>query len=294
MLSVAQNIDYETQQSYNFSVSARTSDNTNEGTASVVVNVLDVNDNAPVFPAVLYHILAFENTTVGNSITSLRATDEDSGTNGDIVYSIIGDQGTFNITADQGTVILAQSLDREAVQSYNVFVQATDGGVPQQHGMTELSIIVGDVNDNPPIFDQSAYTTTIPFDSQAGDKVFTVVAKDIDSGKNADIQYTITGGNEDMLFDIDPQSGVVTLIQSLDNVTGDQFTLVLQAADSGSPPMNTTAKLLITCIGCPTVAFNTATPSLGASATTTESSTKTLQVMWGVMVLLPAISLLLL
>ena len=88
-----------------------------------------------------------------------------------------------------------------------------------------------------------------------------------------------------MLFDIDPQSGVVTIIQPLYNVTRESnlFTLILQAADNGNPPMNTTAKLLITCIGCPT--------ELGASTTTTESSTKSLHVMLGVMVVLPAMYL---
>lgn len=67
-------------QHYIFVVQAQDSGNPSlSSTVTVYFNVVDLNDNAPLFDPMSYSDEVFENITVGTSILRVSATDMDSG-----------------------------------------------------------------------------------------------------------------------------------------------------------------------------------------------------------------------
>lgn len=115
--------------------------------------------------------------------------------------------GHFHIAPDSGIITLAKALDREAKACYNLTVKAVDQGVPQLWSLASLTVVVLDVNDNPPEFVSRSYQATIPESAGIDTEVARVVATSLDSGINAEIQYSIIGGNEHGKFSIDHEKG---------------------------------------------------------------------------------------
>ena len=102
---------------------------------------------------------------------------------------------------------LAKTLDRETQASYTLTVKAVDQGTPQLWSVTKLQVLVLDVNDNPPEFVSRSYHVTIPESASVDTEVARVMATSLDTGLNAQVVYSILGGNEHGKFTIDPQSG---------------------------------------------------------------------------------------
>ena len=127
-------------------------------TAVCNITVMGVNDNAPSCPTV-NHINIPENSTNGYEITQLEATDIDRGVDGVLRYQLIeGDFSIFEISED-GLLRLTRdmALDRESIAEYQLAVEACDGGTPQLCCRFNLTLMVDDINDNPPIFNSSSY-----------------------------------------------------------------------------------------------------------------------------------------
>jgi protocadherin Fat 1/2/3 len=115
--------------------------------------------------------------------------------------------GHFSIDAASGLVTLSKSLDREQQSVYNLTVQAVDQGTPQLTARATLVVQVLDVNDNPPEFENKYYHVSVPETSSVGMDVVKVWATSKDLGVNAEVTYSIIGGNEHRKFDIHPKSG---------------------------------------------------------------------------------------
>ena len=109
--------------------------------------------------------------------------------------------------AENGIITLAKNLDRETQETYNLTVKAVDQGMPQLCSLATLTVQVLDVNDNPPEFVSRSYHTSLIESAAIGSEVIRVVATSLDSGINAEIEYSIVGGNEHGKFTIDKQSG---------------------------------------------------------------------------------------
>ena len=231
MVSTEQTLDYETQKLYEFSVGA-TDESSTTSTANVTVTVLDVNDNRPVFGQSDYSTTVTEDSVVGREVSNLTAIDADSDTNGQLSYSITrgNNQGTFHLDSASGTLTTASTLDRETTASYNLTVQAIDGGSPALSLSINVTITISDVNDNPPVFEKTMYTATLPSDAQK-EWSFTVIATDRDSGSNGTITYSISSGNEAGLFTINPESGEIRVEESFDAEKFPKFTLTVQGMD---------------------------------------------------------------
>jgi protocadherin Fat 1/2/3 len=233
VISTAESIDYEVhaQQLYQFTIQASTSTNaTSTDTAFVTITVLDVNDNRPVLSSNSVGIP--ENSLLGTIISTIRATDADSGINAQLSYSITSgnDQEVFNLNSTQGTLSVAGDLDRETTASYNLTVQAMDGGSPPLTSSTFVTITIGDVNDNPPVFSKKSYTATLPYEEL--DVWSTMVtATDQDSGSNAAITYSITDGDAAEIFTIDKDGGNISVSGMLDPEEHSSFSLTVQAMD---------------------------------------------------------------
>lgn len=132
--------------------------------AEVVVVVLDVNDNNPVFAQALYSVEIHENVLTGTDIVQVQAADGDEGTNGQVRYGLVGGNAgqEFRIDSVTGAVTVAKPLDRERTPAYLITVQATDRGSTPRTDTSAVSIVLLDTNDFVPIFELSPYSVHVP------------------------------------------------------------------------------------------------------------------------------------
>ena len=231
------------------------SDNNNprvNGQAALVIYVDDVNDHAPEFESQSYSQSVSESLLVGATVITVRASDGDTGINADIEYSILNPSGinhVFQIDPRTGSITTRSQLDRETVSYYQLHIQASDkGAVPNRQTATALvEIHIDDENDNYPQFTRSSYTVDVSEDiDPTGQPIIAEIkATDIDSGTNAMIQYSITGGNPAGIFAIDARTGQLSLLTTLDYEMLDSYRLSIRAQDEGRPSKSNSTTVLV-------------------------------------------------
>jgi protocadherin Fat 4 len=130
----------------------------------VVVMVLDINDNNPVFAQAMYRVQIKENILTGTDIIQVSAADNDEGTNGQVRYGIVGGNThqEFRIDSVTGAITVAKSLDRETTPAYTLTVQATDRGSSPRTDSCTVAITLLDMNDFVPVFELSPYSVNVP------------------------------------------------------------------------------------------------------------------------------------
>lgn len=138
------------------------------GTTTLQITVQDANDHAPKFEQANYTTAVRESTSIGATVLTVRATDDDEGANADIAYSILNPQNNeaFRIDSMTGIISTRLPLDRETVQEYQLQVQATDQAAPTERrsATAQVVITVLDDNDNYPQFSDKSYTVSVPED----------------------------------------------------------------------------------------------------------------------------------
>lgn len=173
------------------------------------------------------------------------------GVNRKIKYSFIdSSKGHFKIASDSGIITLAKPLDREIRAQYNLTIQATDQGTPRMSTLTSLVVNVQDINDNPPEFASKYYFAVVPEIDAVGTEIVRVLATSKDTGVNADVYYSIIGGNEHKKFAIDNKTGVIMIAEMLDYERAKDYFLTIQAVDGGTPPLSNMATVNITVTDC--------------------------------------------
>ncbi|XDV37728.1 hypothetical protein PO909_007288 [Leuciscus waleckii] len=209
------------------------------GTVKILVTVLDANDNAPIFTETMYKASVAENAVKGTLITKVSASDADQGFNGNVTYSfthMVEDAAhLFQISAATGDITLTGNLDYEAVQQYELNLQAKDPwGLT---GASKLVIDVVDVNDNSPIITMTSFSGKIQEDSPPGTIVALISVQDVDSGKNGQVRLNL---EQNSPFTIKPSPRkYYTLVTDapLDREKVSSFNLTLVASDEGSPSL---------------------------------------------------------
>ncbi|XP_037369268.1 cadherin EGF LAG seven-pass G-type receptor 1 [Talpa occidentalis] len=216
----------------------------------VSVQVLDVNDNAPIFVSSPFQAAVLENVPVGHSVLHIQAVDADAGENARLRYRLVdtaaapagggpavpGDPAAapafpFQIHNSSGWITVRAALDREEVEHYSFGVEAVDHGSPPMSASASVSITVLDVNDNDPAFTQPVYELRLNEDAAVGSSVLTLRAHDRDA--NSVITYQLTGGNTRNRFALSSQSGggLITLALPLDYKQERQYVLAVTASD---------------------------------------------------------------
>ncbi|KAM6299715.1 protocadherin alpha-2-like [Aegotheles albertisi] len=213
----------------------------------VELEVTDINDNAPLFPAARKNLSIAESSLPGSRFPLEGASDADIGANAQLSYTLSpSEHFTLDVKSSDETrqslfLVLAKPLDRESVPVHRLVVTASDGGRPALTGTMELVISVLDANDNAPQFNQSVYKVQLPENSAEGTLVVRVNATDPDEGLNKDFSYSIVSsvpvGNRD-LFTIDLKSGEIRLTGALDFEVVRLHDLQIEARDKGTPPLS--------------------------------------------------------
>lgn len=241
LITTANNkLDREKQPIVSFYVFAF--DGKHRGEALVRVNLSDINDNAPYFPNPPYVGYVEENKNPGTSVMVLQAIDLDSGVNGEIVYELEDNaNGKFKIDPDSGLVTTLETLEKESAENeFTIRVKAINrkaGGNPPKSGTVSATIKVTDGNDQKPAFDPTIYRAKVPEDALPGYFVTKVKASDNDEGPNAELEYTITAGNDPYEFYIDPRTGDILVSGLLDFDKGKKsYNLTISVTDRGNPP----------------------------------------------------------
>ncbi|XP_048581448.1 cadherin-23 isoform X2 [Nematostella vectensis] len=246
IITTTRALDRESIPAYNLMVTARNSNSSDmEVNCSVHVIVMDTNDHTPSFTMASYNISTPETTPVGSTLFRVRAVDGDDGINAEVRYTLMGEESLFRINYTTGIVTLVSSLDRENKAQYQLEVEARDRGIPESNAnSTTILIRVGDVNDNRPTFTHAHYDGNV-LEGQVGAVAAIVVALDKDEGINADIVYSIIGGNTDNSFAVNNKSGSIYTLLPLDRETTDRYILTVLASDRGEPAMNSSTNVTI-------------------------------------------------
>ncbi|KAM9733934.1 protocadherin Fat 3a [Menidia menidia] len=228
--------------------------------AEVHVAVADVNDNPPVFTLSQYTASVYENTATKALLTRIQAIDPDEGPGRMVIYSLADSAGgLFSIQESSGIVVLEQILDREVHSTHQITVCASDQGSPQPfYSLVNVTIVVLDINDNPPVFEHHDQMTTVPEDVQLGSEILRVYATSKDIGTNAEITYTIRSGNEHGKFHIHPVTGGILVVKPLDYETCTAYFLTVEARDGGTPTLKaiTTVNVNLTDVNDNAPVFN--------------------------------------
>ncbi|XP_038055902.1 protocadherin Fat 4-like [Patiria miniata] len=219
---------------------------------SITIIISDINDNPPVFSRSSYQVTISELAENGTHVLRVTASDSDSGDNSYIVYSIVNGnaEGKFQINRISGQITLIGPLDREATSEYSLTVKAQDAGSDPQHNLVEVQVQVLDENDHMPIFTHVEAVLEVTECLAIGQPITMVSATDDDIGENGLISYSITGGDEQKVFRVDPDTGDITLSKLLDHETRSSYTLNITARDSGVPQQTSLTSILVLVRDC--------------------------------------------
>uniref|UniRef100_A0A8D2CHK8 Cadherin domain-containing protein n=2 Tax=Sus scrofa TaxID=9823 RepID=A0A8D2CHK8_PIG len=222
------------------------------GHCKVIVKLLDENDNNPEIVITSLSLPVQEDTPPGTVIALISLSDRDSGANGQVTCSLTP-HVPFKLVStfkNYYSLVLDGTLDRESVASYELVVSARDGGSPSLWATARVSVEVGDVNDNAPVFAQPEYTVFVKENNAPGCHIFTVSARDADAQENARVAYSLVErrvGERALssYVSVHAESGQVFALQPLDREELELLQFRVSARDAGAPPLGSNVTLQV-------------------------------------------------
>ena len=178
-------------------------------TARVVVNVVDVNDCAPIFTheGAAYNFRVAERLPAGAEVGVVRARDADAPPNDRFRYELVDDDGrsgsVFSLNAETGLLTTKRRLNREEHAAYRMLATARDNADRSLVSTATIIVTVDDINDNSPVFlFPVARNRTVRVSTSGGHvgrwrRLATVRATDADEGPNGRVTYAIVAGHRD-------------------------------------------------------------------------------------------------
>ncbi|XP_043556127.1 protocadherin-23 isoform X1 [Chiloscyllium plagiosum] len=246
-------LDYEKKHSYSFKVFATNPKEhlKQSAIASVIVNVMDENDNPPLFTQNLYFFTIEESPIPQGLVGKVQATDQDSGKNSHLSFILLSDGKFFRLNSKTGEIINWVALDREQHIHHQLSVLVTDHGVPRQNASTTIYITVSDINDNRPLFSYPGpsreFFIKVLVAQPEGTFLTTLIAKDPDVGKNGTVSFSILE-NYSNSFKIDAKTGELRTAKVFMYNYISHHKIVVMASDAGSPPLHQIAEINIQVI----------------------------------------------
>lgn len=218
-------------------------------TATVVVNITDINDNAPIFPSNPVNLMILE--SVKTQTVNLNVTDPDFGPNGQFTLTFPENDYLseyFRFDSVTGEIETLKEIDREKIPYFKFSVKAVDNGAPRMSSSAEVILHVVDSNDNIPAISypsNSNNTKAISISSPVGFVIATVQATDKDDGLNAQLLYFIDSGDTREIFRMDVNTGRVTVGREMSGKDADSYKLEIAVRDNGDPQRTAMATLNI-------------------------------------------------
>ncbi|KAM3866660.1 protocadherin alpha-2-like [Diretmus argenteus] len=210
----------------------------------LLIEVIDVNDNAPEITVTSLRNPVKENAESGTVVALVTVSDKDGGKNGVSNCKLSG--VPFKLESNyknEYSLVVDGSLDRERASQYNVTITATDEGIPPLSSTSVVIVHVSDVNDNAPRFSDSVVNVYVKENSEVGVDIYTISAYDPDSGENAKLTYSLLDGSPrnipiSSMVNINSETGDIISLQSFNYEELKTFQFKVQATDSGVPPLS--------------------------------------------------------
>nr|XP_020498320.1 protocadherin alpha-3-like [Labrus bergylta] len=215
------------------------------GTSQIIINVLDINDNPPVFSKSLYKTQVTENLPTGSVVIILNATDADEGLNSEIEYSLRrkGQDRVldlFQIDAKSGAILVRGKIDYEENTAFEIHAQASDRGQPPMSAHCKVLVEVVDQNDNAPEITVTSLLNSVKEDAEVGTAIALVSVLDKDGGRNGVVKAVITN-NAPFKLDTNYKNYYSLVVNGLlDRETQAQYNVSIVATDEGTPPLSST------------------------------------------------------
>lgn len=236
-------LDYEDTISYVLNITASDGGNPRLSTTIMFnINVVDENDNPPIFPTTAIVRQIREGIPINTPIVTVVAEDPDFGTNGKVTYALTNQepknhQRHFGMNTATGVIYTLREIDREATDTFKLTVVATDqANDPAKRLSAEkiVTVIVEDINDNEPVFVSMNAAILSLRDIQTavgrdGSAIMNVFARDADTGTNGLVTYEMISGNSD-LFRLHRTTGAISLQKSISNIEA-RYQLAVKATD---------------------------------------------------------------
>ncbi|XP_062381363.1 protocadherin alpha-8-like [Sardina pilchardus] len=251
-ITVKSNIDFEQHNA--FEIRAQANDKGHPPMAAhckVLVEVLDLNDNAPEITVTSLLKTVKEDVKTGTAIALVSVSDQDGGKNG-IVSCAVRNKVPFKLELNYKnyySLVVDGPLDRENISAYNVTITATDEGTPPLSSSSIITVDVADVNDNAPRFAEPVLNVYIKENSPVGMVMTTVSASDADTNENGLVTYSVLDSNSgapiSTLVNINSMTGDLSSLQSFNFEEMKTFQFRVQATDSGVPPLSSNATVSV-------------------------------------------------
>ncbi|KAM9740732.1 protocadherin beta-16-like [Menidia menidia] len=250
---VSNEIDFEKDKKIEFRVEAKDQGGLTDS-SKVEIEVIDVNDNAPVINVMSFTTPVSEDSPIGTTVGIINVKDLDSGENGQVRCKI---EGTvpFQIKSNVRNyyaLITDAELDREVISGCDITVIASDAGTPSLSSKRTFHLKISDVNDNAPVFPQDFYSALIAENNAPGFYVLSIKAKDPDENQNARVSYIleeseISGSKISEFVSVNADNGIICALRSFDYEQIKELVFHVKAQDGGSPPLssNVSVKILI-------------------------------------------------
>ena len=216
----------------------------------VMVLVEDVNDHPPVISinalSVSGQAEIYENVPNGTFVAHVSVEDPDADTN---VSCIIHSQyfALMKLYPNEYKIVTTSLFDCENRDEYSVTIECSDNGEPPRSSAQEASVTILDMNDNAPSFAQSSYILNLKENGSVGIAVLVPHARDVDSGMNADIIYSLSGDASSLLV-VDPKTGILKTNAIYDHEQMEKFRCDIIATDRGSPPLSAVATIIVNIV----------------------------------------------
>ncbi|XP_055799114.1 protocadherin beta-15-like isoform X15 [Salvelinus fontinalis] len=243
-ISLSGQIDFEKESVYEISIQAQDSLGLTSF-ANVVIEITDVNDNAPVISLKSLTNPIPENVLPGTEVGIINVQDKDSEGNRQVRCSI-QQNVPFKLNPsikNYYSLVTTVELDREIILGYNVTITATDEGTPPLSASKTIHLSVSDVNDNPPAFEEQSYSAYVTENNKPGSSMCSVTARDPDWRQNGTVVYSllpseINGVPVSSFLSINGDTGVIHAARAFDYEQFGNFKFHVVARDNGSPPLN--------------------------------------------------------
>lgn len=244
-------LDFETRTDYMFQLRVADLGDPPKSTAtSLVLRIRDSNDETPRFDKPAYYFIVLENLPPGSPVGSVRATDNDRTARfSQILFRLSDARLPFHVDPDTGALTTARKLDREETMIFR-FAVIGQNPEPFAHirSIVNVTVYVDDDNDNPPIIRFPSKTNNvvqIPSNARNGSLVVRVDAWDPDDGRNGQVCYAITHGNDDVMFSVDEETGAIVTNGDVRTHSRGSYNLVVVVRDRGTPALFSVRDLVI-------------------------------------------------
>ncbi|XP_077387673.1 protocadherin gamma-A12-like isoform X3 [Festucalex cinctus] len=244
-------IDFEENNSYEMKVQARDGLGLTSY-AKLVIDITDVNDNVPMINLKSLTNPVAENVPPGTEVGIINVQDRDSEKNGHVSCTLQQNVPLKLVPSIKNyySLVTTGQLDRELVSDYNITISATDEGSPPLSSSKSVHLSVGDINDNPPVFEEQSYSAYVSENNKAGSTLCSVSARDPDWRQNGTVIYSllpaeVNAAPVSSYVSVNGDTGVIHAVRSFDYEHLRSFQVHVMARDNGSPPLSSNVSVSV-------------------------------------------------